>query len=96
MSNRRKLPQRKAPRNVTMPPAISALVDRQMLADAAYFRQHPDARSYVRPFVPGEAWPYTVPPDPVEVMYMGPGLRRRRLGGGCEVIDFDTAKVEAV
>jgi len=95
MSNRRKL-QRKGPRNVTMPPAISALTDRLMLQDAAYFRQHPDARSYVRPFVPGEAWPYTVPPDPVEVEYMGPGLRRRRLGGGCEVIDFDTAKAKAV
>ena len=93
MSNRRKLAQRKGPRNVTLPPAISALVDRQMLADAAYFRQHPDARRYARRYVPGEAWPNVLPPDTVvEVTQMQPGVRSRAFGRALMVADFDKVK----
>ncbi len=96
MSNRRKLAQRKGPRNVTLPPAISALVDRQMLADAAYFRQHPDARRYARRYVPGEAWPNVLPPDTVvEVTQLQPGVRSRTFGFELMVADFDKAKEEA-
>ncbi len=92
MSNRRKL-QRKGPREYTMPPAISALVDRQMLADAAYFRQHPDARRYARRYVPGEAWPNVLPPDTVvEVTQLQPGVRSRTFGFELMVADFDKVK----
>ncbi len=94
MSNRRKL-QREGPRNVTLPPAISALVDRQMLADAAYFRQHPDARTYARRYVPGEAWPNVLPPDTVvEVTQMQPGVRSRAFGW-VMIADIDKAKEQA-
>jgi len=93
MSNRRKLAQRKGPREYTMPPAISALVDRQMLQDAAYFRQHPDARRYARPYVPGEAWPNELPADTVvEVTQHRPGVRSRAFGWVMMVADFDKVK----
>ena len=95
MSNRRKL-QRKGPRNVTLPPAISALVDRQMLADAAYFRQHPAERRYARRYVPGEAWPNALPLDTVvEVTQLQPGVRSRAFGRALMVADFDKAKEAA-
>ncbi len=94
MSNRRKL-QRKAPRNVTLPPAISALVDQQMLADAAYFRQHPDARRYARRYVPGEAWPNVLPLDTVvEVTQLQPGVRSRAFGW-VMIADIDKAQEQA-
>jgi len=94
MSNRRKL-QRKGPRNVTLPPAISALVDRQMLADAAYFRQHPDAQRYARSYVPGEAWPNELPTDTVvEVTQLRPGVRSRAFGW-VMIADIDKAKEQA-
>jgi len=92
MSNRRKLAQRKGPRNVTLPPAISAIVDRQMLADAAYFRQHPDARRYARRYVPGEAWPNELPTDTVvEVTQLRPGVRSRAFGR-VMIADIDKVK----
>jgi hypothetical protein len=95
MSNRRKLPQRKGPRHVALPPAISALVDRQMLADAAYFRQHPDAQRYARRYVPGEAWPNVLPADTVvEVTQLRPGVRSRAFGW-VMIADFDKAKEAA-
>jgi len=94
MSNRRKL-QRKGPREYTMPPAISALVDRQMLADAAYFRQHPDAQRYARRYVPGEAWPNQLPADTVvEVTQLRPGVRSRAFGW-VMIADIDKAKEQA-
>jgi len=94
MSNRRKL-QRKGPRNVTLPPAISALVDRQMLADAAYFRQHPAERRYARRYVPGEAWPNVLPPDTVvEVTQLRPGVRSRAFGW-VMIADIDKAQEQA-
>jgi len=94
MSNRRKL-QRKGPRHVTMPPAISALVDRQMLVDAAYFRQHPDAQGYARSYVPGEAWPNELPTDTVvEVTQLRPGVRSRAFGW-VMIADIDKAKEQA-
>ena len=95
MSNRCKL-QRKQPRTITLPPAISALVDRQMLADAAYFRQHPDARRYARSYVPGEAWPNELPTDTVvEVTQLQPGVRRRAFGW-VMIADIDKAQEHAV
>ncbi len=95
MSNRRKLAQRKGPRNDTLPPAISALVDRQMLADAAYFRQHPAERRYARRYVPGEAWPNVLPPDTVvEVTQMQPGVRSRAFGW-VMIADIDKVKEQA-
>ncbi len=94
MSNRRKL-QRKGPREYTMPPAISALVDRQMLADAAYFRLHPDKRTYARRYVPGEAWPNVLPPDTVvEVTQLQPGVRSRAFGW-VMIADIDKVKEQA-
>jgi len=94
MSNRRKL-QRKGPRHVTMPPAISALVDRQMLVDAAYFRQHPDAQRYARSYVPGEACPNELPTDTVvEVTQLQPGVRSRAFGW-VMIADIDKAKEQA-
>ena len=94
MSNRRKL-QRKGPRNVTLPPVISALVDRQMLADAAYFRQHPAERRYARRYVPGEAWPNVLPLDTVvEVTQLQPGVRSRAFGW-VMIADIDKVKEQA-
>ena len=94
MSNRRKL-QRKGPREYTMPPAISALVDQQMLADAAYFRQHPDAQRNARRYVPGEAWPNELPTDTVvEVTQLQPGVRSRAFGW-VMIADIDKAKEQA-
>ncbi len=96
MSNRRKLPQRKGPRHVALPLAISALVDRQMLADAAYFRQHPAERRYARRYVPGEAWPNVLPLDTVvEVTQLQPGVRSRAFGRALMVADFDKVKEAA-
>ena len=95
MSNRRKLAQRTGPRNANLPPAISALVDQQMIADAAYFRQHPDAQRYVRRYVPGEAWPNVLPPDTVvEVTQLRPGVRSRAFGW-VMIADFDKAQEAA-
>ena len=95
MSNRRKLAQRKGPRNVTLPPAIATLVDQQMLQDAAYFRQHPDKRTYARRYVPGEAWPNVLPPDTVvEVTQLRPGVRSRAFGW-VMIADFDKAQEAA-
>ncbi len=94
MSNRRKL-QRTGPRHISMPPAISALVDQQMIADAAYFRQHPDARRYARRYVPGEAWPNELPPDTVvEVTQLRPGVRSRAFGW-VMIADIDKAQEAA-
>jgi len=94
MSNRRKL-QRKGPREYTMPPAISALVDRQMLADAAYFRQHPDEQRYARRYVPGEAWPNELPTGTVvEVTQLQPGVRSRAFGW-VMIADIDKAQEQA-
>ncbi len=94
MSNRRKL-QRKGTRHVTLPPAISALVDRQMLADAAYFRQHPAERRYARRYVPGEAWPNVLPQDTVvEVTQLRPGVRSRAFGW-VMIADIDKAQEQA-
>jgi hypothetical protein len=95
MSNRRKL-QRKGPREYTMPPAIGALVDAQMLADAAYFRQRPTEQRYTRRAVPGEAWPNVLPPDTVvEVTQLQPGVRRRAFGRALVIADFDKMKEHA-
>ncbi len=95
MSNRRKL-QRKGPREYTVPPAISAQVDQQMLADAAYFRQHPAERRYARRYVPGEAWPNVLPLDTVvEVTQLQPGVRSRAFGRALMVADFDKVKEAA-
>ena len=95
MSNRRKLAQRKGPREYTMPPAISALVDRQMIQDAAYFRQHPDAQRYARSYVPGEAWPNELPADTVvEVTQLRPGVRSRAFGW-VMIADIDKAQEAA-
>jgi len=94
MSNRRKL-QRTGPREYTMPPAISALVDRQMLQDAAYFRQHPAKRRYARRYVPGEAWPNVLPADTVvEVTQLQPGVRSRAFGW-VMIADIDKVKEQA-
>jgi len=90
VSNRRKLSQRKASREYTMPSAISALVDRQMLADAAYFRQHPDVQRYALCYVPGETRPNVVPADTVaEVTQLPPGVRCCAVGFALMVADFD-------
>jgi len=96
MSNRRKLTQRKQPRTVTLPPGVSALVDRQMLADAAYFRQHPNEQRYTRRYMPGEAWPNVLSPETVvEVRQLRPGVRSCTFGSGMIVADFDKAKEQA-
>jgi hypothetical protein len=42
---------------VPVPRRCRRLQERVLARDLEYFARHPDARSYDRPFVPGETWP---------------------------------------
>jgi hypothetical protein len=43
------------------PPAVAALLNRIARQDAAYFRAHPDATAYTKPYYTGELWPVVEP-----------------------------------
>jgi len=53
---------------------IDAVNDR----DREFFQRNPLAKSYTRPFVPGECYPAQGDYDIVQVCYIAPGVRLRR------------------
>ncbi len=56
-----------------------AHISEQVAADdARWFRQHPQAKRRVRPYVEGEAWPIAVPPDVRWVTVEKVGINRVR------------------
>ncbi len=73
---------------VTMPEPYGTIADDVMDRDRAYFEQHPKARSYIRKYIWGEAWPNAAPPAGTltRVHQIQPGVRYRELlipdGGG--------------
>jgi hypothetical protein len=69
-----------------MPRRIERLIDRVCDRDARYFREHPAALNYVRPYVRGEFYlfepdfqeKYGGPPYAVRVTQIAPGIRQRQ------------------
>lgn len=57
------------------PAAITAVRGHTARRDAEYFQQHPDVRSYVRPYYEGECWP-------AAPLYVFDRVRVERLGAG--------------
>lgn len=56
------------------------IIERVCARDRGYFEKHPEAQSYTRDYVPGEAWPVRLPQGSrVRVTVLGPGLRARWL-----------------
>ena len=65
-------------RAIEAPAPYSSIIDLVAAADRAWFEEHPKARQYTRPYVPGEFWPMYIPAGSlVRVTYLGPGLRAR-------------------
>ncbi len=63
---------------MTPPRKFRRLIDRVCDRDREYFDRHPDAQSYVRPYVPGESWPIFFPQGTqIRVTQIGPGVRLR-------------------
>jgi hypothetical protein len=78
MSNRRRLKRQPGPRMLTLSPAVQRIVDEVSARDRVYFEQHPEASSYVRPYVPGELLGQPVPPGTlIRVHQLEPGVRLR-------------------
>ena len=78
MSNRRRIKRSAGPRMITLPPDVERIVDEVSARDRVYFEQHPEASSYVRPYVPGELLGQPVPPGTlIRVHQIRPGVRLR-------------------
>lgn len=63
--------------NDRLPRRFDRLIERVMERDREYFTRHPKARSYIRPYVPGECWPAQINADKVRVTRIADGLRIR-------------------
>lgn len=62
---------------VKIPEPFSTIIDNVRDADRRHFETHPDARSYMRPAVPGEFYPLTLRARFVIVRQIRPGARVR-------------------
>jgi len=51
-------------KHIAPPKHIERISKRYMWLDRKYFQVHPEATEYVRPFIPGEAWPVQLEPLP--------------------------------
>ena len=66
-------------RHITPPQHIARLQDRVRERDREYFERHPSETEYLRPHVPGEAWPFEAPEAThVLVTQIVPGFRAER------------------
>lgn len=54
---------------IELPPEYAKIVDYVNDADAAFFEEHPNMKAYVRPYVPGEFYPW-VPDHEIAVLVM--------------------------
>ena len=61
--------------HITAPRRFRRLKDRVAQCDREYFAQHPGETVYVRPYVPGETWPFELDATHVVVEQLAPGVR---------------------
>lgn len=65
--------------NHTPPSRVQRLIERANDRDREYFQRNPSEDAYIRPYVPGECFPYHEPrATHVIVTRLGPGIRTRR------------------
>lgn len=70
--------QQRQPGELKLPPKYEAILEDTMEVDRAFFALYPEAKCYVRDYIPGEFYPEAPPiATSVKVVLLAPGVRVR-------------------